>query len=1142
MSPEEYIELQERFLEVRELASDAQQARLQELPPDLASQLKELLDADHSDLLERPLAKLQPAESKTADQQTSEQDLLLEAETETLGRMQPDLKPTSIGPYQILQQIGEGGHGIVYMAEQKAPIRRRVALKLIKPGMESKEILARFEAERQALAMMKHPSIANVLDAGTSDSGSPYFVMELVHGLPVDEFCRRNQMSLPETLELFQQVCDAVHHAHRKGIIHRDLKPANILVTIDSGKPLAKVIDFGIAKALHLSLTDRTMFTEYGQIVGTLEYMSPEQATMSQDMPDIRSDVYSLGVVLYVLLTGCPPISKQQLLRKGLFELGHVIEEYRPQTPSLRLTGNNTAQDWREFSDSDRRDWQRHLRGDLDWITMKALAKDPKLRYDGASELSQDLENFLTQRPVVARPPSRRYEISKWIRRHRMATALGLGVFACLLTSLAAISWAYVKTNDSLETVRSAKDLVITKAKELESALSETERQRKRADDNSQRLAARLQQEILSSAWTQALDGDAEESARQLQTIPASQRNYVWQLVNGVRQQIERPSMRSESRGPIRCSAVHENGKLFAVVTTESMLELWDLEASEIRAEIQLEPEIYSCLSFSDEGNRILLGAPGWVGLVDLESGQLGTTFAHQRGGTRDIAYNRQHDEWYVTTGSNHLLLLDADDLALSGDIQFEDRVEDISIGPTGTRLAIATVDGNALLVNLPLKGPPVKAIAKGSQLQDFYWTGDFLYACDLRGQPFRLNLQEQSIAPAFELLDEFNSGSKPYADIRFLDQDRMVTATSSGVIDVRNGEQTIPIRTFSQSVSEVHSMGNERGLIVRHFNGRINIITGASIAALESYAAQIVDLTDGVALANGPFAFTAHENGQIKKWNTELGREEKSLSLHTAPTLAIDVHEPSKRLATYGLDLKVQVSRVNDMQEIWSKPTFLGMRTLLFSNSGKILAAAPERSSGANHQEGTIDLWDASNGSTLARLEGHSNWVMQLAFTKDDQYLYSLSLDGTLRKWNTNSAEAVFTVDLQSESPVTHFAINEDARTILLGHEDGALSIRNADDGRFLRRDYVLESMVQGIILPAASNTAFVTAGESSVISCIDPNSLKVIAQLDPGVQTIKGIRSDREYTQLQILGTNGSSRIWTLPSTAKSENAASN
>ncbi len=346
-----------------------------------------------------------------------------------------------IGRYKLLHQIGEGGCGIVFMAEQEEPLRRRVARKVIKLGMDTKQVIARFEAERQALALMDHPNIAKVLDAGATETGRPYFVMELVRGIKITDYCDRNNLSTEERLQLFTQVCQAVQHAHQKGIIHRDIKPSNILVTISepgaSGCP--KIIDFGIAKATTgQHLTDKTLFTAFEQFVGTPAYMSPEQAMMTALDIDTRTDIYSLGVLLYELLTGKTPLDQTELLAAGLEEMRRTIREKEPARPSTRLStmleAELTATAKHRHTDAPK--LIHLLRGDLDWIVMKALEKDRARRYETANGLAMDIQRHLNCEPVAARPPSRLYEFQKMVRRHKFGFAAAAAVIVALVVGL----------------------------------------------------------------------------------------------------------------------------------------------------------------------------------------------------------------------------------------------------------------------------------------------------------------------------------------------------------------------------------------------------------------------------------------------------------------------------------------------------------------------------------------------------------------------------------------------------------------------------------------------------------------------------------------------------------------------------------
>jgi tetratricopeptide (TPR) repeat protein/tRNA A-37 threonylcarbamoyl transferase component Bud32 len=346
-----------------------------------------------------------------------------------------------IGPFKILQLIGEGGFGSVFEAEQEHPVKRRVALKIIKLGMDTREVITRFEAERQALAMMDHPNIARVLDAGATDSGRPYFVMELVEGEPISGYCNRHKLPIDARLRLFEQVCAAVQHAHTKGIIHRDLKPNNVLVSTQDGQPFAKVIDFGIAKATSGRLTDKTMFTEANLMMGTPLYMSPEQAEGSADI-DTRTDIYSLGVILYELLTGSTPIDSNSLRAAGYAEVQRIIREVEPLRPSARLSHATTAKAHvAQLRQTEPRKLSGAVRGELDWIVMKAIEKDRTRRYETANAFAMDVRRYLSGEPVLAVPPGAGYRFGKFVRRHRGPVVAGALIAAALLAGIAGFAW-----------------------------------------------------------------------------------------------------------------------------------------------------------------------------------------------------------------------------------------------------------------------------------------------------------------------------------------------------------------------------------------------------------------------------------------------------------------------------------------------------------------------------------------------------------------------------------------------------------------------------------------------------------------------------------------------------------------------------
>jgi serine/threonine protein kinase/WD40 repeat protein len=406
----------------------------------------------------------------------------------------PERPGTVIGPYKLLEQIGEGGMGVVFMAEQIKPVRRKVALKVLKPGMDTRQVVARFEAERQALALMDHPNIAHVLDGGETAAGHPYFVMELVRGIPITDFCDENHFPVRERLKLFVSVCQAVQHAHQKGIIHRDLKPSNVMVTLHDGEPVVKVIDFGIAKAMGQQLTDKTLFTNYAVMIGTPIYMSPEQAEMSGLDVDTRTDIYALGVLLYELLTGMTPCDKKLLRSAGFDEIRRVIREDEPPRPSARVsTLGQEAASVSARRKSDPKRLSQLFRGELDWIVLKALDKDRKRRYETASAFAADVQRYLHDEPVLACPPSAWYRLRKNMHRHRGAALAAMLVVLALVAGMIGTTWGLIRATD-------AKAVAVYEANEKAQALQDREDALAAARQSEREKSVQLWEALLAQA------------------------------------------------------------------------------------------------------------------------------------------------------------------------------------------------------------------------------------------------------------------------------------------------------------------------------------------------------------------------------------------------------------------------------------------------------------------------------------------------------------------------------------------------------------------------------------------------------------------------------------------------------------------
>jgi eukaryotic-like serine/threonine-protein kinase len=445
---------------------------------------------------------------------------------------------TLVDKYRVLERIGEGGFAFVYVAEQQVPVRRRVAMKLLKPGMETKEVLARFAAERQALAIMDHRNIARIFDAGVSEAGQPFFVMELVRGMPITEFCVSGKLLTRTRMELFVEVCYAVQHAHQKGVIHRDLKPSNVMVTMCDEIPQVKVIDFGVAKAVGEPLTDKTVYTRFAHMIGTPMYMSPEQAEMNAVDVDTRSDIYSLGILLYELLTEMTPFDRRRLRSATFDELRRIIREEEPPLPSVRLA----TQTGPRSSTADHWSLDHSLRGELDWVVMKAIEKDRTRRYQTAADFARDIERYLRQEPVLAKPPSSGYRIRKFAQRHRVAFVAGFLVLFALVGGTAVSVWQAIRATRANAESQVLRQEAVDFAERLKEANVLVDSARANADEKRWRLAwtqynqaihlqpqhylawsGRGSLRALLGAWSQAA-GDFEEAMR----LGASANNPNW--------------------------------------------------------------------------------------------------------------------------------------------------------------------------------------------------------------------------------------------------------------------------------------------------------------------------------------------------------------------------------------------------------------------------------------------------------------------------------------------------------------------------------------------------------------------------------------------------------------------------------------
>ncbi len=627
-----------------------------------------------------------------------------------------------IGRYKLLEKIGEGGYGSVYMAEQAEPIRRRVALKIVKLGMDTKQVIARFEAERQALALMDHPSIAKVLDAGATDTGRPYFVMELVRGIKITDYCDQHSLSTKERLDLFIQVCHAVQHAHQKGIIHRDLKPSNVLVTQLDGRPLPKVIDFGIAKATGQQLlTDKTLFTAFQQFIGTPAYMSPEQAELSGTDVDTRSDIYALGVLLYELLTGRLPFDQKELLEAGLDEMRRIIREKEPPKPSTRLSTLNNA-DLSALA-------KRHqvealklihlLRGDLDWIVMKCLEKERARRYETAVGLAHDIERHLNDEPVTARSPGSLYRFQKMVRRNKRAFVAAGAVMAALMIGLGLSSWLFLKE-------KNARQRAVAAERSQRHSRQKAEQERKKAQDlaeqNRQNLyAARIN--LAHQAYKQGSMIRAREWLDSLRPHVGEEdlRGFEWYYLHRLLH-TERLQLHVHTNGA-RAVAFSPDGKIVATGDEGSKVILWNPASGLQLRMLSGHTGTVHAVAFSPSGEFLASGADDrLVKIWRVEDGREMATLAGHSNKVSAVAFSpngkilasatgRPGTGWgYATTRfaadiyeNVEVRLWDpATRKALANLTGHRNGVMAIAFSPDGQTLATASADSTVRLWKMP--------------------------------------------------------------------------------------------------------------------------------------------------------------------------------------------------------------------------------------------------------------------------------------------------------------------------------------------------------------------------------------------------------------------------------------------------------
>jgi eukaryotic-like serine/threonine-protein kinase len=990
---------------------------------------------------------------------------------------------TVIGQYKLLERIGEGGFGVVFLAEQSRPLRRRVALKLIKPGMDSAQVLARFEAERQALALMDHPNIAQVFDGGATASGRPYFVMELVRGIPITESCDRNWLGVRQRLGLFLSVCRAVLHAHQKGIIHRDLKPSNVLVTLHDGVPVPKVIDFGIAKAAGHQLTEKTLFTNFAQMIGTPLYMSPEQAELSGLDVDTRSDIYSLGVLLYELLTGTTPFDKERLRTAGYDEIRRIIREEQPAKPSTRMsTLGQAAATVSANRGSEPRKLSALFRGELDWIVMKALEKDRNRRYESASAFAADVERYLADEPVQACPPSAWYRFRKFARRNKAAVLTSAGVALGVLLAIgsalvmqaannAAIKEEQKQTNAALEREKQVNDDLV---KSVEREVRAKYRQNVQLADRE--LAAEnigRAEELLDECpaalrgwewhylkrrhyrepvtfrghgdWVSGVafspDGSRAVSGSDISTIIGDVK--VWDTATGktIRTLIGHIA-------PVAGVDYSNDGKTIASAGWDGTVRLWDTSTWETRHKLAGHAGYVSCVAISPDSGLVASGGEDQtVKLWNATTGQVVRTLRGHISGLFRVAFSpdgrtlasASFDEtvriWDVGTG-NELHTLRGHAGAVLG----------VAYSRDGRRLASAGFDG---IVNVwdPMTGAQVVTIRA-----DLFFAMSVAFNRDgtrlaVGGWDKTVKLFEPETG--HEVLTLRGGHTDMVTGVTFSQDGRLLASASLDrsvkVWDATpwsgtEGGESLVLRGDGDALHAMTYSPDGRYLASTGFDGAVTLwdpLTGKELKSLRSDAGAVFNLQFS---RDSRRLVSANSRGVVKVWDVAAGKE---LSTFHGNLASATLSPDGQRVAWWRVGGIVDIREAESGRQLLEfhahpAPVIWGS----FSPNGKRLVTTS--------WDKTAKVWDASNGAELLTLSGHTHVVQFAVFSPDGTRLATASWDHTAKVWDAATGKELFTLRGHQER-VGMVAFSPDGKYLATSSYDSTVKVWDGGTGREL-------------------------------------------------------------------------------------------
>jgi WD40 repeat protein/serine/threonine protein kinase len=1087
----------------------------------------------------------------------------------------PEDEISQIGNYKIIRQLGEGGFGIVYLAQQQAPIQRQVALKIIKPGMDSKQVIARFEAERQALAPLEHPNIARIYDAGTTDNGRPYFVMEYIEGIPITEYCDHNKLSIEERLKLFIQVCEAVQHAHQKGIIHRDIKPSNIVASLQDGKAIPKVIDFGIAKAISTPLTEKTMFTQQGQLIGTPEYMSPEQADFKEGDIDTRTDIYSLGIVLYELLAGTLPFEPETLREAGFAEIQRIIREQEPPRPSTKLS--SLGEDGVKVAQSRQTELSmlvKSLHRELEWIPLMAIRKDRDQRYKTVSDLAEDVQNYLYGNPLVAGPESRVYRFNKFIRKHKWSVVALTSIATIIVVSLIFIIPLYLQSEKSKYDSLLAKGNAEKSEKEALAAKAEAGGARMKAEEEALKAheAEKLIQENIDLLKKQyyfnnitrivnELNQNKFNDARQLlKECPEDLRQWewfhLWRRLHGWLTNI--------SAHQANLIAFHPNGKQLVSGGYQNEAIIWDIENTTVAHRLTGYKWGITSVIFNVQGTKLALVGDE-IRVYDTENYSEPLKLGYM-GSNRfpnffdNVIFSPVKNQIIAGMGA-YIRIYDSENGNLINTLSRNDRkfilILDIAISSDGNLIALGT-DEKIISVWDVKSGIQIKSLTGHKSIVTsvfFNHDNTQIYSGSLDGTVRIWDIENEKELKVLGIYD----GSKT-SYVFNPDGTKFASGGKDGVINIYNindGNIIMSLDSQGDRLERISFSRDGKRLATGSSNGHIKIWDAinnkSGIYILQGHHACVNSISfskDDTQLISGG------DDKTVRIWDVESGKE----------ILCIDNYEAEVEYVAFNSENtndKMFVSRTADNQ-IMIRDSNAEIKKLNYDNQNDTwnsVAFSPDGQwiaiGGFNDIVKVLDLkgfnevidisdanincirnisisnplqYDSWYAQFLDHVGKFPNGVCSIIFNEDGTKIILGSNRGTIKILNTKDKSSIcFSPVNQCYNVVLSLDLSPDEKYISVVGYDEKVRVYDLEDNY---KERILEGhngTVNAVAFcPLANNKRIASGGDDKIVRVWDIESGEQLLYLDDCKSEIKSVAFSPDGKRLAAGGKDGTIIIW--------------